>query len=93
MSEDWRARLEEIRRAKELEARKRAILMRILSPEARQRLTNIKMVRPELAAAVEDQLIILAQQGRIKVPVTDEQLKRILELVTPKRRRTRIRRI
>lgn len=84
---------EEIRKAQEIEARRRLILRRILSPEARRRLTNLRMVRPELASAVEDQLIILAQQGRIKTPVTDEQLKQILSILTPKRRKTRIRRI
>jgi len=73
--------LEEERRRRlmqEMEARKRAILRRILTPKARSRLANVKLVKPELAAALEDQLIALAQSGRIPVPITDDMLKAIL---------------
>jgi len=72
---------------------KQAILRRILTSEARQRLTNIKMVKPEFASQIEMQLIQLAQAGRLKIPVTDEQLKLILKHLQPERRNIRIRRI
>gem|GEM_PF-5991377 len=38
-------------------------------------------------------MLQLAQAGRLPVPVTDEQLKRILEALTSKRRDISIRRI
>lgn len=86
------AERERIRR--ELEARKEATLRMILTPEARSRLVNLKMVRPEIAEQLENQLIQLAQEGRIQVPVTDEMLKRILENIDRRfRRRIRIRRL
>lgn len=69
--------LEEQKRA-EMEARKRAALRVILTPEARQRLANLRLVNPELVEQLENYLIALAQSGRIKVPITDEELKRIL---------------
>ena len=47
-----------------LEAQKQAILRQILTEEARQRLTNVKLVRPELAEAVEVRLIQLAQHEK-----------------------------
>ncbi len=72
-------RLEEERRRAELAAQRRAILNVILTPEARARLDNLRLVKPELVEALENQLIALAQSGRIKVPITDEELKRILE--------------
>ncbi|MGB9828143.1 MAG: DNA-binding protein, partial [Thermosphaera sp.] len=60
-------------------------------PEARERLNNIRLVKPELAEALEQQIIALAQAGRIPVPVTDEFLKKILsELYEHSRRETRI---
>ena len=65
----------------------------MLTPEARQRLTNIRMVRPEFAEQLENQLLQLAQAGKLPVPVTDEQLKKILEALTSRRRDIRIRRI
>lgn len=85
------AQEEEMRR--ELELQKAAILRRILTPEARTRLENIKMVRPEFAEAIESQLIALAQSGRIASQITDEQLREILRHLSGRRREIRIRRI
>jgi programmed cell death protein 5 len=66
-------------------------MRKLLTPEARERLNNIRLVKPELAEALEQQIIALAQAGRIPVPVTDEFLKKILsELYEHSRRETRI---
>jgi programmed cell death protein 5 len=62
----------------EAQAQKEAILRQILTPKARQRLTNIKMVKPQFAEQIEMQLIQLAGSGRLKERVTDEQLKSLL---------------
>jgi len=70
---------EEKRKRAELEAQKQEILRKILTPEARNRLNNVKLVRPEIAQLIEEQLIMLAQSGRIVEPLTDEQLREILE--------------
>ena len=43
--------------AAEVQAQKEAILRQILTPEARQRLTNIKMVKQQFAEQIEMQLI------------------------------------
>ncbi|MDI9619674.1 MAG: DNA-binding protein [Candidatus Nezhaarchaeota archaeon] len=83
---------EQERLRREYEARKQAALRAILTPEARMRLANIKMVKPEFAEQLENQLIQLAQSGRLPVPVTDEHLKKILETVQPPRREIKIRR-
>ena len=87
---------EEQRRAelqRQAELARRAALRQILTPEARARLTNLKMVKPELATQVENYLIQLAQAGRIPTPVTDEQLKRILAILASRKREIRIRRL
>ena len=60
----------------EVDAQRNAILSQILTSEARQRLANIKMVRPDFAEAIELQLIQLAQSGRLNSKITDEQLKK-----------------
>jgi programmed cell death protein 5 len=77
----------------QLEQQKQALLRSILSPEARQRLTNLKMIKPEFTAQLELQLIQLAQQGKLPTPLPDEQLKKILIQLQGRRRDTKIRRV
>ena len=60
------------------EAQKEAVMRKILTPEARARLQNVKLVRPDFAAQVELQLIQAAQTGRVPLPITDDLLKRLL---------------
>ncbi|MGD2066365.1 MAG: DNA-binding protein [Candidatus Bathyarchaeota archaeon] len=78
---------------KQLEGQKQALLRRILTPEARSRLTNLNMVKPEFTQQLELQLIQLAQQGRINLPITDEQLKELLVRLQSGRRDYKIRRV
>ncbi len=77
----------------QLETQKEALLRNILSPEARQRLTNLKMIKPEFTEQLELQLIQLAQQGKLPIPMRDEQLKQVLVQLQGRRRETKIRRI
>jgi programmed cell death protein 5 len=77
----------------QLELQKQALLRSILSAEARQRLTNLKMVKPEFTDQLELQLIQLAQQGKIPVPLSDAQLKQILVQLQSRKRETTIRRV
>lgn len=67
-------------------ARKEAALRAILDPEARSRLANIRMVKPELAAGIENYLLGLASQGRAPSQITDSQLKQILVSIQQPRR-------
>ena len=82
-----------IQAEQQLEQQKQAMLRSILSTEARQRLTNLKMVKPEFTAQLELQLIQLAQQGKLPIPLPDEQLKKILIQLQGRKRDTKIRRI
>ena len=77
----------------QLEQQKQALLRRILTPEARQRLTNLKMVKPEFTEQLELQLIQLAQQGKLPIPLTDAQLKQILIQLQSQKREIKIRRM
>ena len=78
---------------KQVELQKQALMRRILTPKARQRLANLKMVRPEFASRIELQLIQIAQQGRIALPIDDDQLKQMLMRLQGERRDIRIRRV
>ncbi len=77
----------------QLEAQKQALLKQILSPEARQRLTNLNMVKPEFTEQLELQLIQLAQSGKLPIPLSDAQLKQILLQLQSRKRDITIRRI
>ena len=77
----------------QVEAQKQVLLKKILTPEARQRLTNLRMVRPEFTEQLELQLIQLAQQGKLPIPLTDAQLKQILTQLQTQKRETKIRRV
>ncbi|RLF40912.1 MAG: DNA-binding protein [Thermoplasmata archaeon] len=82
---------QEIQR-EEYEETRKMILRSILTPEARQRLNTIKMARPVIAEQIENQLIILAQSGRLRNKITDAQLKELLSRLIPKKRDIKIRR-
>jgi programmed cell death protein 5 len=84
---------EKTQRAQQIEMQKQAVLRRILTADARRRLTNLKIVKPEFAGQLELQLIQLAQQGRMELPITDEQLKDILIKLQSRRRDIKIRRV
>jgi programmed cell death protein 5 len=78
---------------KEVDAQKEALLKQILSTEARQRLTNLKMVKREFTEQLELQIIQLAQMGKIPIPLSDAQLKQILIQLQSRKRETKITRI
>ena len=76
-----------------IEQQKQALLAKILAPEARQRLNNLKMVKQEFAEQIELQLIEMAQTGKLPIPLSDAQLKSILLQLQSRKRETKIRRI
>jgi len=77
----------------EISAQKEQILKQILTPEARSRLNNIKMVKPELSNLVEQYIIGMATQRKIPGQITDDQLKQILLSIQQPKRDFKINRI
>lgn len=79
---------EQMRR--ELEAQKRQVMMQILTPEARSRLANLRLTKPEFVDQIELQLIQLAQMGRVSSKITDDQLKELLRKLSGQKREINI---
>ena len=77
----------------QMEDQKQALMAKILTPEARQRLNNLKMVKKDFAENIEMQLIEMAQTGKLPIPLSDAQLKSILVQLQSRKRETKIRRI
>ena len=70
----------------QLKAQKEMMLKQVLSSDARLRLNNVRMVKPDLADLVENYILNLSVQGKINGQISDEQLKQILLSVQqPKR--------
>jgi len=50
----------------------------LLTSEARERLYKIRMVKPDTAKIIEDNIIQLASSGRLKKAITDKEIKEFL---------------
>jgi programmed cell death protein 5 len=74
----------------QFEAQKKQILGQIMTPEARQRLANLKLTKPEMVNNIELQLIQSAQAGSLRGKVTDDQLKVLLRQIAGQKREIKI---
>ncbi len=84
---------DEQRNAQDAEkAKKQQILRQILDTAARERLANVRLVRPDIAENVENQLVQLYGMGRINRIISDEEIKQILGRMTETKRETHIER-
>jgi programmed cell death protein 5 len=83
---DQQAMQAELERQERIKSQMQMVLMSILEPDARERLNTIKVTKPDFAGAVEQQLVQLAQSGRLKNKITDSQLKELLRQLAPKKR-------
>lgn len=77
----------------EMKTRKRLLIGKILTQDARERLERLRIVKPDFVEQLELQLIDAAQGGAVKLPINDEQLKAILIRLESNKRGITIRRI
>jgi programmed cell death protein 5 len=75
-----------------IEAQRQMILRKILTPNARERLGRLKTARPELVSTIEDQLIALARSGRVVGQINDDELRKLLGKLIPRKREIKIER-
>jgi programmed cell death protein 5 len=62
----------------------KAIMPKILDKKARERLSNLKLVKPEVAMQLELYLAQLFEAGQIKSVITEEQLILMLKKISEK---------
>jgi programmed cell death protein 5 len=65
------------------EAQRKAILRQNLSDGARKRLNTVKMSKPQVGERVEQQVVALAQSGRLQGQIEEEDMKKLLQELTP----------
>jgi DNA-binding TFAR19-related protein (PDSD5 family) len=77
--------LNQLAQMKQIEEMKRSILNRILTKEAFERLSRVRSVNPVLANQVDLYLLQTYQTGKVTEPITDENMKEILKLLSEKK--------
>ena len=70
-------------RQEQAEAQRKAILRQHLTDGARKRLNTVKMSKPDVGEQVEQQIVALAQSGRVGGQIGEEKMKQLLSELTP----------
>ena len=65
------------------EAQKKAILRQHLTDGARKRLNTVKMSREQFGEQVEQQIVALAQSGRLQEKIDEDKMKELLRELKP----------
>ena len=65
------------------EAQKKAVLRQTLTDGARKRLNTVQMSKPEFGEKVEQQIVALAQSGRIQGKIDEDKMKELLQEMKP----------
>ena len=89
-NEQMQQQVDQQAQQEQFDAQLNQAVKQIMTPEARSRLTNLKLTRPELVKQIEIQLIQSAQAGSLKGKVTDDQLKVLLSQLAGQKRDIRI---
>ena len=65
------------------EAQKKAVLRQALTDGARKRLNTVQMSKPQFGEKVEQQIVALAQSGRLNGKIDEEKMKELLQEMKP----------
>jgi len=81
--------IQEQLQSQQVEEQINMIMRHLMSPEARERLANIRAAKPDFARQIEILLIQLYQGGRLKA-MDDNQFKALLAKISGTKRETKI---
>lgn len=73
---------EQTEQTKQQEEMRHSVLSQVLTPEARERLSRVAMVRPERAQQAEEILLRMATSGQLRGKVDEPQLVDLLERIS-----------
>ncbi|MFH0835772.1 MAG: DNA-binding protein [Candidatus Micrarchaeota archaeon] len=89
--EEYRKKLLEVQKQRELELQKREIIRSRVDAGAYERLSNIRSANPELYEKLTTLIVYLVQNGQLKTVLTEDQLKQLISrLVVSQRKETKI---
>ena len=72
----------ELNQMRQIEEMKRQVLGKILTKEAFERLSRVRMVNPNLAGQAELYLLQIYQAGKIKDRITDDKMKEVFKVLS-----------
>jgi programmed cell death protein 5 len=75
--------LKEQQGGEQAEAQKKAVLRQALTDGARKRLNTVQMSKPQFGEQVEQQIVALAQSGRLNGKIDEEKMKELLQEMKP----------
>jgi len=87
MERDLKEIYEEQIKKYQAEALKKAILLKYLSKNARERINRIKIVKPELAEKLEIAIVQSVNSGQINKEISEEEIINILKLIEGDKKR------
>jgi len=93
MSEEGKTERPAREEAENQRTMREGMLRMLLTSEARERLTNIRMVKPDVSKIIEDNIIRLASAGKISPPITDRYIKQLLLSIQKPKREFKIKRV
>ena len=86
--------LQEINRIQQLEQMKKVLLGQILTKEAYERLSRVRMANPQLASQVEMYFLNIYQTGKLQgAKIDDKKLREVLRILSSDERGFNIRRM
>jgi len=75
--------LQAANRRQQADAQKKAMLRKALTDGARKRLNTVQMSKPQFGEKVEQQIVALAQSGRLNGKIDEEKMKELLQEMKP----------
>ena len=72
----------DLQKMRQIEEMKKKVLVTILSKEAYERLSRVRVANPELANQADLYLLQIYQSGKLAGRVTDEQMKEVLRVLS-----------
>ncbi|MBI4017533.1 MAG: hypothetical protein HY366_01150 [Candidatus Aenigmarchaeota archaeon] len=82
--------MEQFDQQEAVEKLKKEMLRKILTKEALERLSRVRLANAMLASQLELTLVQMVQSGQVRGQLTDEQLRGILDTLTAKKKKTTI---
>ena len=92
-SGEGQQQIQQMQQQEAMEKQIKQIIDKIMDVEARQRLANIRLARPEYARQIEMLLIQMAQSGNLPGKIDDKTLKQLLTRIKSQKKESSIKRV